>query len=499
MPGHPASVVRSVALLLPLLASILVAGALSAQCELPRLGVGETAPSARFGSAIDFSAEWAAVGAPNRDFAGSDSGAVHLFRRDGDSWVREARIAGSDTAAGDSFGASLALQGDILVVGAPHHAAAGPYSGAVYVFRLTGDGWVEEVKLLPDTVAELERFGLSVAIDGDAIVVGSSRDRNSEGVDTGSVTVFRHTDAWSVEALLFAPDGAHLDYFGIDVAISGDRLIAGAGGDDDFGSSSGAVYVFQHDATGWSFEAKLTGSDIDTNDRLGLRVDLEGTTVAAGAPGQAGLGAVYLFTLEGDAWIEAQKLQPAGLEIDDFFGYPVKLDGDRLAVGALEAGDHEGAVHVFLRSGQEWIAEATVTPFDAMSGDRFGHGIAIAGDEMLVGTRWRADAGISSGAVYQLNSVAGDWIAGMKLSPVDAEEGDRRGAAIAGDGQRLAIGAPGDSEGTSRRGIGSVRVFSADGPLWFEEARLTASDAASLDGLGEALAIAASLIVAGAP
>ena len=128
-----------------------------------------------------------------------------------------------------------------------------------------------------------DRFGRSVAVDGDTMVVGADKDGNSKG----AVYVFTsQSGAWGQVAKLTASDGAGGDEFGTSVAVDGDTVVMGATGDDDNGSSSGSTYVFTKPATGWtstSTAAKLTASDGDDGDRFGNSVAVDGATVVVGA------------------------------------------------------------------------------------------------------------------------------------------------------------------------------------------------------------------------
>jgi hypothetical protein len=168
-----------------------------------------------------------------------------------DNWGQVAKLVASDGAVGDSFGRSVAISEDIVVVGAYNDDDKGISSGSAYVFERNqggADHWGQVVKLTAsDGVADAS-FGRSVAISGDTVIVGALFD-DDNGTKSGSAYVFERNqggaDHWGQAAKLTASDGAADDHFGRSVAISEDTIVAGAGGDGDKGTDSGSAYVYQ--------------------------------------------------------------------------------------------------------------------------------------------------------------------------------------------------------------------------------------------------------------
>ena len=165
-----------------------------------------------------------------------------------------AKILSSDGAAGDGFGGggvSVAVDGDTMVIGAGSNDDRGSYTGSAYIYTrdvagsLTA-GWTQRAKLLATDGAENQFFGASVAISGDTVVVGAYGD-DDKGSGSGSAYIYTRDDAgsltasWTQRAKLLASDGAANDYFGFSVAISGNTAVVGAYGDDD---DKGSAYIF---------------------------------------------------------------------------------------------------------------------------------------------------------------------------------------------------------------------------------------------------------------
>jgi hypothetical protein len=157
------------------------------------------------------------------------------------------------------------------------------------------------VKLSADVPANNNRFGYSVDISGDTVVVGAYGDAGS-----GSAYLFQRNqggaDSWGQAQKLTAADAADNDYFGCSVGISGATIVVGATWDDDNGNSSGSAYIFERNQGGaddWGEVTKLTASNAEGGDSFGDSVSISGETVVIGAHGKsAGRGAAYLFRLE---------------------------------------------------------------------------------------------------------------------------------------------------------------------------------------------------------
>ena len=184
-----------------------------------------------FGSSLALSGTTAVVGAPAHD---SGTGAAYVFTSSGSAWSQQAELIGSDSAAGDGFGTSVAVSGTTAVAGAPGHDSS---TGAAYVFTRSGTAWSQRAELAASDAAQGGYFGLSVAVSGFTVAVGAFR--NTPG--TGAVSVFvRSQGTWPQQAELTGSGGAG-DYFGLDVALAGSTAVAGAYGAS---SGTGTAYVF---------------------------------------------------------------------------------------------------------------------------------------------------------------------------------------------------------------------------------------------------------------
>ena len=291
---------------------------------------------------------------------------------------------------------------------------AGPDTGAAFVFhqdRSQADGWASTIKLTATDADPGDSFGNAVALDDDILLVGAFAD-DEQGNSAGAAYLFqRHPGeqpGWQQTAKLLAGDGATTHQFGISVALAGNIAVVGAHFDDHAGTFAGSAYVFERQPDRpdlWQQTAKLTARDARANDQFGYAVAVSGDFVAVGAPGS---GAVYLFQRgfrPGD-WQQTQKFQPTDGPRDDKFGFSVALNPRWLVAGARRhaaMGEDAGAVYVFSRNQggtERWGQFAKLTAWDAQPGIRFGETVSVDDATLAVGAPFEAHAGPRSGAVY---------------------------------------------------------------------------------------------------
>jgi hypothetical protein len=245
--------------------------------------VADAADEDGFGQAVAADGDLVVVGAAGVDGAVADIGAAYVYERRGADWALLARLTASAPVLGQGFGNAVAVDGDRLIVGAPFDDAAGAVAGAVYVFERSGDDFVEAAKLVASGGDDFDYFGASVALRGDRIAVGAWGD--SVGGDlAGAAYVYRYADgAWVQAARVTAPQPRAYDNFGNAVAIEADRVVVGAHFDDDNGRNSGTVYVFEPFRRGYALARSLIPEDGLAGDEFGIAVALDGARVFIGS------------------------------------------------------------------------------------------------------------------------------------------------------------------------------------------------------------------------
>ncbi|GAB5562436.1 MAG: hypothetical protein SynsKO_40830 [Synoicihabitans sp.] len=351
-------------------------------------------------------------------------------------------------------------------------------------------------------------FGDAVAISGDTMVVGASRESSdASGIDgdetndnlqfAGAAYVFvRDGTTWSQQAYLKAAFPGTSDQFGISVDIDGDTIVVGAyfersnetgtsgTGNIDAASAVGAAYVFTRSGTTWTQEAYLKAHNSGTNDQFGRDVAISGDSIIVGATyessnatgvngdgsdNSAGVsGAAYIFTRSGTTWTQEAYLKAHIVEAGDFFGSDVDIDGDIAVVGALgedsnatgvngdgtdNSLDGSGSAYVFVRSGTTWTQEAYLKSNDPDSEDYMGDDVAVSGNTVIIGVR-----------------------------------GDDSNAA----------GIDGDPDNSRARSAGGALIFVREGTTWTQQAYLKSSNPALSDTFGQGVAIDGNLVIVGA-
>ncbi|MGB3543644.1 T9SS type A sorting domain-containing protein, partial [Rubrivirga sp.] len=371
----------------------------------------DAAPSALLGVSVALDGDRAVVGATGDSEADSSAGAAYVYDRVDGVWAQTAKLIGSRPVELGWVGRSVAVDGDVVVVGGHRY---NDYTGIGYAFVLDEDGvWQEETRFTAQSAREFDNFGFDVALDGNTAVIGAPLDdaTGDQTDDSGAAYVFvREGQSWS-RTRLTADDGASGDLFGISVDIDGDRIVVGAQNTEasDLSGGRGAVYVFRRDGSDWAQESRLVADDTLGGDFYGRSVAIEGDRVLVGDPSADATidstGAVYEFVRDGQTWTQRSRIvADEATSSTDSFGTDVALKGDRAVVGATGAsprGLPTGVAYTFVRTDERWTQEATLVPEGGQSGDAFGFDVTLDGERVLAGARGtNGAAGFNTGAAY---------------------------------------------------------------------------------------------------
>ena len=440
----------------------------------------------QFGSSVAVSGDTVVVAAPveasnatgvngnQADNSTSGAGAVYVFVRSGTLWSQQAYLKASNTGMGDNFGVSVAVAGNTVVVGASGEASnatgvngnqadnSSIVAGAAYVFVRSGTLWSQQAYLKASNTGGNDRFGTSVAVAGDTVVVGANQEAsNATGVNgnqadnsagfAGAAYVFvRSSTLWSQQAYLKASNTGGGDEFGRSVAVAGDTVVVGALGEssnatgvngnqaNNSASAAGAAYVFVRSGTQWSQQTYLKASNTGGNDRFGFSVAVACDTVVVGANGESSnatgvngnqadnsasdAGAAYVFVRSGTLWSQQAYLKASNSEGGDLYGYSVAVAGDTLVVGAFGEASNAtgvngnqadnsaffaGAAYVYVRSGTLWSQQTYLKASNTGVSDGFGLSVAVAGDMVVVGA-YGEDSNATGINGNQADNSAGD-------------------------------------------------------------------------------------------
>lgn len=484
-------------------------------------GVGGDHPSTATGSSVAITSTQDVIVLGDRARWGR---ACYVFRYASGVWSQEALLEKPDSSEpGGDFGTAVSISGTSLVVGDPSDNG---YQGAAYVFVKSDANWTHQQKLVAGDGAASDHFGWAVAISGERVLVGARADDVGGLSDAGSAYVFTRSDsAWSQQAHLTASDGAPGDGFGFSVALSGISALVGATGHD---GGRGAAYLFRFDGTAnWIQQPKIANpSSQATNCYFGASVSIGGRTIAIGAPGEAvdafvDAGAAYMRDVncmidpDGDGYANWTDNCPAtsnplqedtdsdaiGDACDNCAGIanPDQADVDFDSIGDVcdncpldydpsqQDSDLDGIGDVC-----ECFFKRTARWEGAAAGDNLGAAVAAVEDYILYGAPGEdvlpnADAGAAY--VRRFDSQTGQWRAAVRLIANDASQGQRFGGAVAVTPGIAVVAA---------RDVG-VYVFRESGPNWTQEQKLPPTVTTYSDGFGASVAVAADVILVGAP
>ena len=292
------------------------------------------------------------------------------------------------------FGGAVCIDGDTAVVGArtvfnhTHGFADG--SGLVYIYEREGKKILLKQKLRPKNVKNGERFGFAVDLSGDTLVVGSPFHGDGGGPDLGVAYAYvREKDEFQLQRRFFGDGGA--GRFGWSVAIDRDTIVVGIPFQDMFVREDGAASIYVREGKFWEKQALLWAKDGSGQENFGWSVAISGNRVIIGSPhiGQQTPGAAYIFARQEGAWAQQLRLNASNKEIGANFGFAVDIDINRAVVGApLEdsIGKDAGAVYSYLREDSTWTEKTKFVPKRVVpgelhkiwEGDAYGSAVAIA-------------------------------------------------------------------------------------------------------------------------
>lgn len=366
----------------------------------------------QFGQSVAMSGDVAVFGAPGAVLNGPRSGAIYIFRRTDATWNQEEKLYQPLGGENYEFGIDVDTDGTTVIAGAFGTRGPGHHVGSAHIYRYDGSNWNPEASIQALDKAKADRFGSSVAILGDVAVVGSPHD-DDNGDDCGAVYVFRHDGAgtWNQEAKIVPADAVAGDRFGIDVAIENDVIAIGSMANDN-GRDSGAVYIYRATGPVWNQEAKLFAADPDANDLLGKSIALSGDVLVAGASGADtatadSVGLAYVWRYSGGVWNAEKRLTQDDEGPIRLFGSDVATDGNGILVAAKGADTGRGRVHYFEFDGADpdkWIERAIYKGSESDPNDMLGISVAIDGANALAGAYWDSDEFSQSGSAYSFRT-----------------------------------------------------------------------------------------------
>jgi FG-GAP repeat len=357
-----------------------------------------------FGAALAYADNLLAVGAPSTDLdTGRNAGVVYIFQHSGDEWKQVDRLIPDPVQADGRFGSTLAMNGDVLVVGAPYeyNPDSGNASGAVYLFTKGDDGWTQAIRLTAPDGQPFDLFGSALAVKEGVIAVGARAADNTNQRDAGVVYLYHEqgTD-WALQARLGNNASAY-EHFGHTLAFAGDDLLIGAPDADPAQAiNSGLVFIYRQTDGMWSEQARLGSDENRAQARFGAALSAQGDWLAIVAPleyqkpgplppyalaYENGLGAAHIYHREGDGWQWQDRIVPNRVNEED----TVRLNGIWIATNNGKTlltinGLGNGAPYMYKLLDGSWQALPGVNlPYAINEG-----GIISAGGQILLSSRF---------------------------------------------------------------------------------------------------------------
>jgi len=356
-----------------------------------------------------------------------------------------------------------------------------------------------DYRLVASGSAANDAFGQALAATRDLVVVGAPGATANGAAGAGAAYVFARDDCRLREiARLVATDGAAGDAFGTTVAIA-DGVIVVAAPNAAFNAQPGhgAVYVFEQRDGNWTQVATLGSTDTLADAGYGSAVATDGRTVLVGAPRAHGrfgppgayqVGAVYAYEREQGEWRQQDKFFSPRETLGAQFGAALAMDDSRALVAQPAARDHSGEVFAFERDDGEWDDEQRLAPGDGIASAARGAALAMDGERFALGAPGgETDDTFLSGVVYVYDWRRGDPDLDDALAPQAWETGEAFGTTLALAGERLAAATR----------AGRVHVFERRGRRW-QETGIHAVPAGA-GAYGAALAWSENLLLVGAP
>ncbi len=417
----------------------------------------------------------------------------------GQTFTEFIKVVADDRDIQDRFGWSVDISGNYAIIGSwgDDFGVADPNMGSAYIFEKSGIAdWTFVQKITSSDRDDYDRFGWTVAIDGNYAVIGAYAEDDDlldadPQLSAGSAYIFERAvdGTWNQVQKIIASDRTAGDEFGYAVDISGNTIVIGSHFDNenevglDYMYHTGSAYIFDRMVDGtWTQSQKIVGSDRapdidfpdgggaeDVSDQFGCAVSISADRMvigafhhdynAVGGSPVAQAGAAYIFERIGGIWVEVQKLQNSDRATEDRFGWSVAIDGDYAVVSAYTEDQNEaggatmanaGSAYIFKRDvAGEWTQSQKIVPSDRSVGDRFGYDVAIDGDFMIIGSiRTNTDALGGSplsdaGAAYSfyLDPTLDTWGEFNKMDASDRQIDDQLGVSVAISGSSVVLGA----------------------------------------------------------
>jgi hypothetical protein len=364
-------------------------------------------------------------------------------------------------------------------------------AGLVNCSAQTGFPLVLKQKITASDAVEGLTFPNSMAVSGNIAVVGASGYKNFRGA---AYVLQRDIHGrWQEFQQLIPSDGADEDGFGLSVSVQGSYIFIGAPHKDQY---AGTIYVFKQGGTGsWSEVQKIRPADITAPEEFGTAVVLSGryAFIGAGAEGTNGYGAVYIYNLDSTGtWVKVQKVDAPVNGIS--FGEAIAADSGKLLIGAYGSYAGKGAAYLYRQDSttQKWVLRQTLTAYDGAIYDKYGLSLSLSHGTAIIGAYGHNN---DFGAAYLYEQNSKDSLVFTKKLEDTATIPGGFGVFVT-MGKDYAV--VGQSSGNNYRGYAFAYVRDSLGH-WVLAQRLASGDTSGNGLFGSSIVAGEGFILAGAP
>lgn len=503
-----------------------------------------------FGISIHLKGDFCIVGAPGEqnDTSGigtlSDAGAAYIFQNVSGTWKQIKKIVSYERNASDYFGISVAINEGHFLVGAygEDNDTFGQSfvtgAGAAYFYKLKNNpNWVKSLKVISVDYATNDEFGKAVSIDSNYAIIGAANEdedyrETNTLLNAGAAYILKKDTAgtWYRVQKLSPNDRSESDNFGNSVAIYGEYAMVSAINnkfDPDYKDTlknAGAVYVFKNINGYWKQIQKITPNDRSKDDKFGHKIaifedyaiisSIYNSKDTNGNPSSAYAGAVYVFKLDSNKWVEIQKITAYDRSVNDFFGFSLDLNKDYAIIGSIyhdldTAGNNlmndAGATYIYKKNSGKFDFIQKITSDYRHANMQFGNSVSIDNDIIVVGAFYENIPnglnGVGGAYIYKL--VNGKFKNIKKIIPTNKGEYFQFGSSVKIEDKMIYVTAYRETNilnSVTHTLSGGLYLYkSLDGQTWSNHQKLIASDLYSADLFGLDMDVSNKNILIGSP
>jgi len=493
-----------------------------------KLTAADPANNDHFGASVSLSGDTALIGSLFDDDNSSSSGSTYIFIRDASGvWSQHTKLIAADGEAKDYFGASVAISGDTILIGAKGDDDSGSDAGAAYLYQRDNSGqWVFQKKVLPESGKGYQAFGASVSLSNNTAVIGADIMGAYPITKPGAAYILKQdiSGGWNNYGILTPADGIKSDEFGKAVSIFNDTAVIAAQRDDDLGEDSGSAYVFENILVNTDNDHVFDYSDncpfTSNNDQADTDVDGMGNVCDSDDDNDGVTDINDELPLDSTETIDTDS-DGIGNNIDpddDNDGIPdaIETRNGLQPLNELDASDDldiDGFDNLSEYRAGTALNNAEHNPdtvsslhykilaFDGKAQESFGYSVAISGDTAIIGAhnQYSPNDTLGSAYIYGRSSI-GTWKLQAKLTSEDNTSSyfhSEFGVSVAIEGDTALVGAS-EAEGNERfTGATYVYVRNSNG-IWNLQTKLVASDGKSGDKFGHSVALKNNIALVGA-